>query len=853
MKSTKVISSDLQIPGFPEVVHLKQYDANTRYITIPITDGGSSFTLPDNPVFMIGARLPDGSKVLYDKIINASAPIGVLVSVDPVKWTAKGITGATFTKTSSGWSKDGSDINLDDFGVSITKGTPTTGANIVVSSENAVNVLSSGIEIGLAPSLSMIAGNGLIELYIGTNDELISSYCAELQIHEAAADPYSAFTSQSVCTIIAQIQAFVNAELTAHPEWTTTVQDGSIGREKLTPDVVKELDNKANNDGSYDDMTVGNAKQLVSSVGIEGQTPYNFRTSGGSTEIGDREELNAVVGGTVAWNQLLKEMNSTNYVATAAGTTASISDGVATVTAGSQYNGIICASANRPSIPTGHKVLGMTMVKLTTAIANAIVMNTQNSGNVVAEATTDWQRLANIWNWDSTKIAAMRVVDFRSTGFDAFQVKNCMFIDLTLLLGSTIANYIYALEQSNAGSGVAYFRKLFPKSYYAYNSGELLSVRTNLHRMVGFNQWDEEWERGGLPNGVPDSTVNKIRSKNYCRCVENTVYYGRIGGTYSLTAWFYDANNNVIGSASASNRTFTTPNSACYFKLAFESGYGTSYNDDVCINLSWDGERDGEYEPYQEWNYPLDSSLTLRGILELDANNNLYADGDTYAPDGTVTRRYGIVDLGTLTWAKPTATDYMNFSSNGIKTVVKVPPSAAEGYKGIICSLYSSVPASALTDKYIYITNVGQIRVKDTGNASLTETQFRTLMSGVYLVYELATPTTESSDKYTQTQIVDDFGTEEFVDAAVEANERDVAVPVGNKTVYKPNLRAKLEMMPDSPDGAGDYIMRSDGSKQTWVPLTEVKELPDVTTTDGTYVLKCTVSDGTATLTWVSE
>ncbi len=242
MKSTKEISSDLQIPGFPEVVHLKQYDANTRYIKIPVTDGGSSFTLPDNPVFLVGARLPDGSQVLYDKIISASAPIGVLVSVDPVKWTAKGITGATFTKTSSGWSRNGSAVDLDDFGVSITKGTPTTGANIVVSSENAVNVLNDGIEIGLPLSISMIAGTGLIELYIGTNDELISVYCKELQIHEAAADPYSAFTPQSVCTIIAQIQAFVQAELTAHPEWTTTVMDGSVTYAKLHADLKAKVD-----------------------------------------------------------------------------------------------------------------------------------------------------------------------------------------------------------------------------------------------------------------------------------------------------------------------------------------------------------------------------------------------------------------------------------------------------------------------------------------------------------------------------------------------------------------------------------------------------------------------------------
>ena len=45
--------------------------------------------------------------------------------------------------------------------------------------------------------------------------------------------------------------------------------------------------------------------------------------------------------------------------------------------------------------------------------------------------------------------------------------KNNMVFDLTQMFGSTIADYIYTLEQNTAGSGVAWFRKLFPKDYYA--------------------------------------------------------------------------------------------------------------------------------------------------------------------------------------------------------------------------------------------------------------------------------------------------------------------------------------------------------------------------------------------------
>lgn len=50
------------------------------------------------------------------------------------------------------------------------------------------------------------------------------------------------------------------------------------------------------------------------------------------------------------------------------------------------------------------------------------------------------------------------------------------FIDLTQLFGTTIADAIYAMEQATSGSGVAFFRKYFPKSYYAYDSGSIQSV-----------------------------------------------------------------------------------------------------------------------------------------------------------------------------------------------------------------------------------------------------------------------------------------------------------------------------------------------------------------------------------------
>ena len=57
---------------------------------------------------------------------------------------------------------------------------------------------------------------------------------------------------------------------------------------------------------------------------------------------------------------------------------------------------------------------------------------------------------------------------------------------------------------------------------------------------------------------------------------------------------------------------------------------------------------------------------------------------------------------------------------------------------------------------------------------------FKAAMSGVMLVYELATPATETAEPYVSPQIVDRYGTEEYV--------TDSIVPVGHETKYTSNI-----------------------------------------------------------------
>ena len=463
-------------------------------------------------------------------------------------------------------------------------------------------------------------------------------------------------------------------------------------------------------------------------------------------------------------------------------------------------------------------------------------------------------------------------------------VKDVMVFDLTQMFGSTIADYIYSLEQANAGAGVAWFKKLFPKPYYAYNTGELMSVKALRHKTVGFNQ---------LPTTPTHGTESQIKgyefNKNDCALLlKGQPYEYRFESITGATNWrfilkFFDVDGNLLvgsdsdtaitagilsessanlfwyssreafmnGSDTTTKYITFTPAVDCYVKPFFAAGNtsASSQMQDACIHLRWDGERDGEYEEYKEHIYELDPDLELRGIPKLTAGNDLYYDGDVYEPDGTVTRKYGVVDAGTLNWQYDSTNEFFYYLANSSATIHITVNSA------FVCAKYAyggykTDAEMASVGAGVY-SHGGYVYIKD--SAYTDAATFKTAMNGVYLIYELAEPTEESADPYNGTQIVDDFGTEEFVDAEVAAEARDVAIPVGHNSLYQPNLRAKLEMVPEAPEDDGYYVVYHHDGINEYVPLIIPQELPELPTEDGTYTLKCTVASGSATLSFESE
>jgi hypothetical protein len=364
------------------------------------------------------------------------------------------------------------------------------------------------------------------------------------------------------------------------------------------------------------------------------------------------------------------------------------------------------------------------------------------------------------------------------------------------MFGSVIADRIYAMEQATAGSGVAWIKSFgfFNNNYYATDEGSIQSAKPSAHRTTGKN----------LIN-IPDSI--KLTGSNY-----NVIFNKDLNGYITESGsdgrtWSYSNSQYKftlpkgsykmiydVGSSSSTNfddiRILTDTNKTL-IKLAStpfsQTGAHTSsiftleqttqlglmlkigISGNVRIMIVVSTDTDTTYKSYEQWVYPL-ADTELRGIPKLDSNNNLYFDGDVYYPNGDVVRRYGVVDLGTLTWTYDSTNT--RFSTVGIT-------SSAKALAVVICQKYTN-DYSGITGSTNNVCAVGQNKdlfVRDTSYGT-DATAFKTAMNGVYLIYELATPTKETVAGYTNPHTLIRKGAEEFID------NRTIALPVGHETEY---------------------------------------------------------------------
>lgn len=306
-------------------------------------------------------------------------------------------------------------------------------------------------------------------------------------------------------------------------------------------------------------------------------------------------------------------------------------------------------------------------------------------------------------------------------------------IDLTQWFGSN----------DNIPSDLLANPSLFRTKYYLgdldYNTGSIHDSAVTKVESVGVNIWDEVWELGyiGASTGIEESG-NQVISKNFIKVNANTTYYVKASGTINRL-FLYDINKQFIRNIyfNGKNKTFDS-DSAYYIKFVCDVSYGTTYNHDICINVS-NSAINGNYYPYTKYELAIPQAIRSITGYGWGVNDNCYNYIDFTLNEF---RQYvGVVDLGTLNWAYSDSTHRM-YMFDFASTYNATTPIDENTKAKILCSIYetdtSANTSSNLNDKTIDIDFSGTIHVYDSSYTDATA--FKTAMSGVMLYYELATP-----------------------------------------------------------------------------------------------------------------
>ena len=389
------------------------------------------------------------------------------------------------------------------------------------------------------------------------------------------------------------------------------------------------LAQKANIDGVYEGMVVGLAENLIDTKGDGNlQSPFIRRTSCGEDSIADDGNgiIKEIRGKSLVWNQLIYNGNfesTTGWVGYA-----SIADNIANITATATGSAIYKNLTQKPSYNQTY-VIGHIYLFLVDLLSNNTatkigVFPTGNAadGGLSYAYYSGWRRASYFWTSPVSGTYSSYVRGYNSTDPDTdvdFSVRNFICFDLTLMFGA-----------GNEPTTVAEFEALFPLPYYAYNAGQIINLKATGLETVGFNQWDEEWELGiyNTSTGAKSDNANNIRSKNYIPVIGGLTYYFKIPSGVTIRVSKYDGSKSFLGySDIVSSRTLTIGANVCFINFNTSSSNTTTYNNDICINLSWSGYRNGEYESYWKNTLPLPIT-TLTGKLNGEGTSvTIFPDG----------------------------------------------------------------------------------------------------------------------------------------------------------------------------------------------------------------------------------
>jgi len=334
---------------------------------------------------------------------------------------------------------------------------------------------------------------------------------------------------------------------------------------------IEDLQNtkiEKENDDYYPKMAVGLADNLAGVDVVESE--INFRRSGGGAISDGVARIESIKGNSVVWNQVFKP-NISAY--------------------GSQFvkiedDGLTMEAIKEPS----EKFLALYNAYMGIASHKYFLAFDVVSGSYT-EGETRMEIFGNVVQPNVPRIIALSEekkigVTLREVGCVGMRFR-VRAIDLTQMFGT-----------SNEPTTIEEFYARIPMGVdmNAYNEGEVIHMDVQSIESQGVNAWDEEWENGifNSSTGLPSNNANYLRSKNFFPVLPNTPYYATYNGS-SLYIFWYDKDKNFIKNQGLyAGYSYTSPSNAAFAKFYTA---GTTYNHDICINIS-DSAINGKYFPY---------------------------------------------------------------------------------------------------------------------------------------------------------------------------------------------------------------------------------------------------------------
>ena len=450
-----------------------------------------------------------------------------------------------------------------------------------------------------------------------------------------------------------------------------------------------------------------------------------------------------IKGKTVAVNQLVQNGNfadgTTGWIAESGNFT--VSSGIAQFVA-TEQNGALESNNDTPVV-AGHKYLLRAKIKLTTATDKVRLYSWGQETSIYSTTTTDWQTLEQIITAVSstTTQRAIYIIDTRTSGWDAIQVDYCDCVDVTTTFSTAIVTEI--------GTDVAKLKSAwlkdrgFPLPQYIPNDAGSLANVNGVYRMRGRNLFDKSTfvdNKYVKADGTEEAYAQTFCT-DYIPILPNTAYYSNANTQGSLTTHvFFDANQNVVGTSTASNAVFTSPANARFVRANCRKSAISV--DALIINLS-DASFNGTNEKYYNGGVIDCSSAPLNGT------STTYDEKD-FATGKRATRFVRKVLDGSenWTWYNPSNSVLLNDALDGRKGL------GSTAYLYGVCNRvasqtddvidYTVIRASASNTTQLQIVQIGQ----NFGITDLSVDGWKAWLASNNLefIYELATPvvTTET-------------------------------------------------------------------------------------------------------------